>query len=109
MYSFTKEQIESIQSKALNYLGQPMKYKELCEKLDVPYIRQTKLKNNQKLAKQCKASICKELARKLYELLSINTLNDFKNFHKIELMMLHLSHQFDSFLISYKSLGWYPK
>ena len=47
MYSFTKEQIKSIQSKALNCLGQPMKYKELCEKLDVPYIRQTKLKNNQ--------------------------------------------------------------
>ena len=47
MYSFTKEQIENIQSKALNCLGQPMKYKELCEKLDVSYIRQTKLKNNQ--------------------------------------------------------------
>lgn len=46
----------------------------------------TILKNNQKLAKQCKASICKELARKLYELLNINTLDDFKNFHKIELL-----------------------
>lgn len=44
------------------------------------------LKNNQKLAKQCKASICKELARKLYELLHINTLNDFINFQKIELL-----------------------
>ena len=31
MYSFTKEQIKSIQSKALNCLGQPMKYKQLCE------------------------------------------------------------------------------
>lgn len=46
----------------------------------------TKLKNNQKLAKQCKASICKELARKLYELLDINTLDDFKKFQKIELL-----------------------
>lgn len=48
----------------------------------------TILKNNQKLAKQCKASICKELARKLYELLDINTLYDFKTFpnQKIELL-----------------------
>ena len=46
----------------------------------------TKLKNNQKLAKQCKASICKELASKLYELLDINTLDEFKKFQKIELL-----------------------
>ncbi len=44
------------------------------------------LKNNQKLAGQCKASICKELARKLYELLGINTLDDFRNYHNIELL-----------------------
>lgn len=50
----------------------------------------TILKNNQKLAKQCKASICKELARKLYELLNINTLNDFKTFPKQKIELLEI-------------------
>ena len=47
MYSFNEEQIKSIQSKALNYLGQPMKYKQLCENLSIPYIRATDLKKKQ--------------------------------------------------------------
>lgn len=47
MYSFNEEQIKSIQSKALNYLGQPMKYKQLCENLAIPYIRATDLKKKQ--------------------------------------------------------------
>ena len=41
MYSFNEEQIKSIQAKALEHLGQPMKYKQLCENLDIPYIRAT--------------------------------------------------------------------
>lgn len=47
MYSFNEEQIKSIQSKAFNYLGQSMKYKQLCENLDIPYIRATDLKKKQ--------------------------------------------------------------
>ena len=31
MYSFEREQIKIIQQKAINHLGQPMKYKQLCE------------------------------------------------------------------------------
>ena len=42
MYSFTKEQIKSIQLKAINCLGQPMKYKKLCEALEISCLEQTK-------------------------------------------------------------------
>ena len=47
MYSFNKEQIKSIQVKAINCLGQPMKYKEICEKLEIPYQKQTDSKRKQ--------------------------------------------------------------
>ena len=47
MYSFNEEQIKSIQAKALEHLGQPMKYKQLCENLAIPYIRATDLKKKQ--------------------------------------------------------------
>lgn len=47
MYSFNNEQIKSIQSNAINHLGQPMKYKQLCEILNIPYVRATDLKKKQ--------------------------------------------------------------
>lgn len=47
MYSFNQEEISIIQAKALNHLGQPMKYKELCAKLNIPYLQQTKTRQKQ--------------------------------------------------------------
>ena len=47
MYSFEKEQIEIIKQKALECLGQAMKYKELCSKLELPYAAQSKSKAKQ--------------------------------------------------------------
>lgn len=47
MYSFEKEQIKIIQQKALECLGQTMKYKELCSKLELPYAAQSKSKAKQ--------------------------------------------------------------
>lgn len=47
MYSFNTEEIKSIQTAAIDHLGKPMKYKELCENLNIPYIRATNLKAKQ--------------------------------------------------------------
>ena len=47
MYSFNQEEISTIQAKALNHLGQPMKYKELCTKLNIPYFQQAKTRQKQ--------------------------------------------------------------
>ena len=47
MYSFNQEEISTIQAKALNHLGQPMKYKELCTELNIPYFRQAKTRQKQ--------------------------------------------------------------
>ena len=47
MYSFNQEEISTIQAKALNHLGQPMKYKELCTELNIPYFQQAKTRQKQ--------------------------------------------------------------
>ena len=47
MYSFNQEEISAIQAKALNHLGQPMKYKELCTELNIPYFQQAKTRQKQ--------------------------------------------------------------
>ena len=47
MYSFNQEEISTIQTKALNHLGQPMKYKELCTELNIPYFQQAKTRQKQ--------------------------------------------------------------
>lgn len=47
MYSFNQEEISTIQAKALNRLGQPMKYKELCTELNIPYFQQAKTRQKQ--------------------------------------------------------------
>ena len=47
MYSFNQEEISTIQTKALNHLGQPMKYKELCTELNIPYFQQAKTRHKQ--------------------------------------------------------------
>ena len=47
MYSFNQEEISTIQAKALNHLGRPMKYKELCTELNIPYFQQAKTRQKQ--------------------------------------------------------------
>ena len=47
MYSFNQEEISTIQAKALSHLGQPMKYKELCTELNIPYFQQAKTRQKQ--------------------------------------------------------------
>ena len=47
MYSFNQEEISTIQAKALNHLGQPIKYKELCTELNIPYFQQAKTRQKQ--------------------------------------------------------------
>ena len=47
MYTFNQEQIKTIQTHAIEYLGQAMKYKDLCNSLEIPYLKQTKLKDKQ--------------------------------------------------------------
>ena len=47
MCSFNQEEISTIQAKALNHLGQPMKYKELCTELNIPYFQQAKTRQKQ--------------------------------------------------------------
>lgn len=47
MYSFNQEEISTIQTKALNHLGRPMKYKELCTELNIPYFQQAKTRQKQ--------------------------------------------------------------
>ena len=47
MYSFNQKEIATIQTNALNCLGQPMKYKELCTKLNIPYFQQAKTRQKQ--------------------------------------------------------------
>ena len=47
MYSFNQEEVSTIQAKALNHLGQPMKYKELCTELNIPYFQQAKTRQKQ--------------------------------------------------------------
>ena len=47
MYSFNQEEISTIQARALNHLGQPMKYKELCTELNIPYFQQAKTRQKQ--------------------------------------------------------------
>ena len=47
MYSFNQEETSTIQAKALNHLGQPMKYKELCTELNIPYFQQAKTRQKQ--------------------------------------------------------------
>ena len=47
MYSFNQEEISTIQTKALNHRGLPMKYKELCTELNIPYFQQAKTRQKQ--------------------------------------------------------------
>ena len=57
MYTFNQEQIKTIQTHAIEYLGQVMKYKDLCTSLEIPYLKQTKLKDTHRIFKLQRVSV----------------------------------------------------